>query len=225
MSLNAFLFFSDVWAAALLLWLRAEAPNRGNRLLLRQLRVQAAVQPEVPLQWADAGAQHVCRRHRQEDERVPFSPAWTGAVLQLTKTAYEKLFTPCVEMSFMFKVVWFILLEQNPRMITWALGWIKINDLGCSSLSAFYFWLLFALISADIIKGYIGPYVRRNWTWRELTVHWELNNELLVPKEDFAFYCVPIFKIPSKLIAQEALLRNCSTQGSVQVIKPQSQAC
>lgn len=57
----------DVRTAPLLLRLRAEAPHRIHRLFLRQLCVQAAVQPEVPLQRADAGAQHVRRRHGQED--------------------------------------------------------------------------------------------------------------------------------------------------------------
>lgn len=65
-------------AAPLLLRLRAQAPHRSHRLLLRQLCVQAAVQPEVPLQRADAGAQPVSRRHRQEDQRVPIPTTGAG---------------------------------------------------------------------------------------------------------------------------------------------------
>lgn len=83
--------FPDVRASAVLLRLRAEAPHRVHRLLLRQLRLQAPVQPEVPLQRADGGAEHVGRRHCQEDKRVSLSPAGAGTGV---KPAHEEWFTP-----------------------------------------------------------------------------------------------------------------------------------
>lgn len=81
---------SDVWASSLLLWLRAEAPHRGHRFLLRQLCLQAAVQPEVSLQRAHASTQHVRRRHGQEDQGVPLTPPGAGEQLSyLSDTARD----------------------------------------------------------------------------------------------------------------------------------------
>lgn len=81
---------SDVWASSLLLWLRAEAPHRGHRFLLRQLCLQAAVQPEVSLQRAHASTQHVRRRHGQEDQGVPLTPPGAGEQLSyLSDTAKD----------------------------------------------------------------------------------------------------------------------------------------
>lgn len=68
----------DVRAASLFLWLRTEAPYRGHCVLFWQLRVQAAVQPEVPLQWADAGPQYVCCCYSEEDQRVQITASRTG---------------------------------------------------------------------------------------------------------------------------------------------------
>ena len=70
----------DVRAASLFLRLRAEAPHRGHRVLLRQVCLEAAVQPEVPLQRADASSQHVCRCNGEEDQGVQVAPSRTGEV-------------------------------------------------------------------------------------------------------------------------------------------------
>lgn len=45
---------------------------------------------------------------------------------------------------------------------------------------------------------------------------------LLVPKGDFALCCVPIFKLLSKLIAPDPLLKIVLHKGSAQVVKKQN---
>ena len=53
-------------------------PDRGGGGLLRWLCGLSPRQPAVSLQRGDAGAQHVCSSHRQEDQRVQITSTGAG---------------------------------------------------------------------------------------------------------------------------------------------------